>query len=289
MSVLMLMRQRMKAIETIQKITHAMQLISMSSHTRLRNKKAALAHYTSELLNLFTHIYAHDLSWHHPILLPRVHYEDDVKKEHILIILVGSQKGLCGTFNQHLFSFFEREESPEHKLHAHYIAVGKRACDYLAHAQDRTVIKQFNEFTYAMITPIAQQITDYIMHATPHYTSVTVYSNWSKSFFVQVPAPHTVVPLTLPQAAQEDDGTDETYEWEQSPETLLTSLAQSILLATMQDLLLTSLTAEQAARFVAMDNSTRNAHNLLDQMTLDYNKRRQAKITRELTDLIGSL
>ncbi len=289
MSVLMLMRQRMKAIETIQKITHAMQLISMSSHTRLRNKKAALALYTSELLNLFTHIYAHDLSWHHPILLPSIPHEDEVTKEHNLIILVGSQKGLCGTFNQHLLSFFERKETPDNKAHAHYIAVGKRACDYLAHMEDRTVIKQFNEFTYTMITPIAQQITDYIMHATPHYTSVTVYSNWSKSFFVQVPAHHTVVPLTLPQVAREDDDLSETYEWEQSPETLLTALAQSILLATLQDLLLTSLTAEQAARFVAMDNSTRNAHNLLDQMTLDYNKRRQAKITRELTDLIGSL
>lgn len=289
MSVLMLMRQRMKAVETIQKITHAMRLISMSSHTRLRNKKASLTHYTKELSELFEQVYAHAPAWHDPILLPKID-PDEPHHDRSLIILVGSQKGLCGTFNPSLFSFFEQAEATAHEKHADLILVGRRTSDYIKESDNYTIIKKFNDFTHTTLTTIAQHITDHIVHSTPHYTSVTVYSNWSKSFFVQLPAKHTLVPLALPQAAPEDaEDSHEGFEWEQSPEKLLTSLAQSLLLATIQDILLTSLTAEQAARFVAMDNSTRNARNLLDEMTLDYNKRRQAKITRELTDLIGSL
>ncbi|MGE0009991.1 MAG: F0F1 ATP synthase subunit gamma [Candidatus Babeliales bacterium] len=288
MSVLMLMRQRMKAVETIQKITHAMRLISMSSHTRLRNKKTALTQYAQELSTLFAQVYAHAPSWHHPILLPKPQSEEPTPPRS-LIILVGSQKGLCGTFNQSLFAFFERSQSKAPQDHSDLIVIGKRAGDYARELHRYTIVKEFNNFTHTTFTDIAAQVTWHIMHSEPFYTSVTVYSNWSKSFFVQVPESSTLIPLALPQAASLEHDAHEGFEWEQTPERLLSALAQSLLLANLQDILLTSLTAEQAARFVAMDNSTRNARNLLDDMTLDYNKRRQAKITRELTDLIGSL
>lgn len=288
MSVLMLMRQRMKAVETIQKITHAMRLISMSSHTRLRNKKTSLTIYAKELSTLFAQVYAHAPSWHDPILVPKQDQKTGTH-ERGLIILIGSQKGLCGTFNQNLFSFFERSQHATKHRKTDLIAIGKRASDYTQTVPEYTVVKEFNEFTQSTFTEIAHQVAQYIKQSKPSYTSVIVYSNWSKSFFVQVPQRTTLIPLTLPAADRLDQHHHEGFEWEQSPERLLTSLAQSLLLANLQDVLLTSLTAEQAARFVAMDNSTRNARNLLDDMTLDYNKRRQAKITRELTDLIGSL
>lgn len=285
MSVLMLMRQRMKAIETIKKITHAMRLISMSSHTRLRNKKTALTRYTQELSRLFTQVYSHAPNWHDPVLLPRNSQED----KRNLIILIGSQKGLCGTYNQNLFTFFEQNLPDKHNEQFDLISVGKRTSEHLSHNDSYTIVKRFNDFSQSLLTPIAQQITDFVLQSKPHYTTVTVYSNWSKSFFVQVPEKKVIVPLTLPSDQSGQTEEHEGYQWEQSPERLLTALAQSLLLATLEDILLTSLTAEQAARFVAMDNSTRSASNLLDEMTLDYNKRRQAKITRELTDLIGSL
>lgn len=284
MSVLMLMRQRMKAVQTIQKITHAMRLISMSTHTRLRHKKTALTHYTHELSHLFSQVYAHAPQWNNSILLPKAS-----APQRQLIILVGSQKGLCGTFNTSLFSYFERAQAHINTKNQEIITVGKRAHEYISQTHTYQVRASHNEFTQTTLSAIAQEITDYIMHASPHYSSVIVYSNGSKSFFVQTPGEHALIPLALPSAHAQEKDTHEGFEWEQSPDRILTSLAQNLLLASLQDILLTSLTAEQAARFVAMDNSTRNARNLLDDMTLDYNKRRQAKITRELTDLIGSL
>ncbi len=286
MSVLMLMRQRMKAIETIQKITHAMRLISMSSHTRLRNKKIALTHYAKELSDLFAEILPHAPEWRDPRLMPKT---PATNHQRTLLILIGSQKGLCGTFNQSLFSYFERTQGKVTDQKVDLITVGRRASDYIHHEKKYTPLKEFNEFTHTSFVTIAQQIADSILHETPCYTKVIVYSNWSKSFFAQMPSHKAIIPLGLPEPVASDFDVHEGFTWEQSPEYLLTHLAQSLLFATLQDILLTSLTAEQAARFVAMDNSTRNARNLLDEMTLDYNKRRQAKITRELTDLIGSL
>jgi len=291
MSVLMIMRQRMKAVETIKKITHAMRLISMSSHTRLRNKKTALTDYVHALTSLFSHIYAHDPTWHHPILLPYRNDEEEKSEpqERKLIILVGSQKGLCGNFNTSSFAHFERICPADSRWQYHIITVGKRAGDYIEHTGGTTV-KRFDEFTQTTFTKIADQISDYILGATPHYASVSIMSSYSKSFFVQVSQETQLLPLSLPKAASEkEEDMHEGYQWEQSPNSLLTALAQSLLYASIQDILLTSLTAEQAARFVAMDSSTRNASNLLDDMKLDYNKKRQAKITRELTDLIGGL
>lgn len=297
MSVLMAMRQRMKAVQTIQKITHAMRLISMSSHTKSRNKNSELTDYTHALTSLFAHIYAHDPTWHHPILLPYVNPERENEEEkHTqkpLIILVGSQKGLCGNFNQNLFAYFAKKWPSDRRWDCHIITVGKRASDYIEHTEG-TIVKRFDEFTNNTLTAIARKITDYSMNTTPAYSSVTIFSNKAKSFFMQTPREQDLLPLSLPKMAvdaQEETSNDthEGYQWEQSPELLLTKLAQGLLYANVQTLLLESLTAEQAARFVAMDSSTRNASNLLDTMKLEYNKKRQAKITRELTDLIGSL
>jgi F-type H+-transporting ATPase subunit gamma len=80
----------------------------------------------------------------------------------------------------------------------------------------------------------------------------------------------------------------EQYTWEQNPSDILDDLALQYLTATMYRLLFQSLLAEQAARFISMDNATRNAKQLLEDTQLQYNKLRQAKITRELTELSAS-
>ena len=77
------------------------------------------------------------------------------------------------------------------------------------------------------------------------------------------------------------------YIWEQNPEELLTMITQQCVQATVHTLLFHSLLSEQAARFLSMDSSTRSAEGLLEQNKLQYNKLRQAKITKELTELTG--
>lgn len=278
MAQLIIMRQRIKAVETIKKITHAMRLISMSSHSRLRHKKVHLENYKNAFQALWSRVADK--------MTPSAHHATTNNPSHHLTILATSQKGLCGTFNSSLFKFFEHENVQE--PNTQYIAIGKYAIDYLTQ-HDRTILASYNNFSASNFVTIAQAITNIIVQNPEFYASVTVFSNFQKSFFIQRPRKTVIYPL--PEAAvpvQSQEQASE-YLFEQSPEELSTTIRQLMLTVSLEELLFDSLLAEQAARFLSMDSSTRNADKLLISMKLEYNKKRQSAITAELTELATSI
>lgn len=279
MAELIQIRHRIKAVETIKKITHAMRLISMSTHTRLKVQEQSTTRYIQELTKLFTAIKTGSKKWHNPILQP-----EHTDSGNHLVILIGSQKGLCGDFNSTLFYFFE-EFLPTFSANTHFIAVGKKAIDYLEHKKKITLTAQFRPFTSSQSTPIADAIIGHIMFAPTPYSSVTVWSNVLKTFFLQKPEKTVLIPFQSPEGMAQKSMD---YHWEQEAEMVIDHVAQQVLKSTVSYLLFQSLIAEQAARFVSMDASTRNAQTLLDETKLQYNKLRQAMITKELTELSGS-
>ena len=271
------MRQRIKAIETIKKITHAMRLISMSTHTRLRAKKKFLEQYQQELNQLFASIHTQVSDWDHAIMFPKV------KTNPILAILVGSQKGLCGNFNPSLYYFAEKQLARMNKQQLQIITIGKKMSAY-ATVGYGTIIKEYNTFSFNTVESITKEISELIINAPQPYSSVIIFANYPKSFFIQQPQKTIAIPFqTLPQTV-----TPEQFMWEQEPPLILDYLANHLIYMNILECFFMSLVSEQAARFIAMDSSTRNATNLLDTMRLNYNKLRQTKITRELTDLAGS-
>jgi F-type H+-transporting ATPase subunit gamma len=119
------------------------------------------------------------------------------------------------------------------------------------------------------------------------YTQVLFVSNVVKTFFVQKPRLTQLIPFqSAPESSQ--PSTQE-YQWEQSPHQILNILVHQYIEATIHETLFQSLLAEQAARFISMDASTRNAKKLLEITTIQYNKFRQTKITREISELASSV
>jgi len=278
----MAMRQRIKAIQTIKKITHAMRLISMSTHSRLKHKETPLNHYCNSIENLFHKIKPSFPRWHNPVIMPsKSHHHKD------LIILVGSQKGLCGTFNSALFKSFDSIIRNYNSKHIQIIAVGKRSADYVKARKIAPTIETYDKFTAATLNSILKKITHTILNANPTFHSVTVVSNVLKTFFIQKPKATTIIPFTR-KNSNEESQLPEDYIWEQKPQELLDSIAYLAVQSSLEHLLFQSLLSEQAARFLSMDGATRNAESLLEKAELAYNKLRQAKITRELTELSGS-
>lgn len=278
----MAMRQRIKAIQTIKKITHAMRLISMSTHSQLKHKEAPLKYYCNSIENLFYKVKQSAPGWHNPIIMPR-----KSQRHKDLIILIGSQKGLCGTFNSLLFKSFESMLKNYNKQHVQVIAVGKRAADYVK-SRKLEPISTYNKFTTVTFKQILQQITNTILMADPTFHSVTVVSNILKTFFVQKPKATSIIPLKKNVNDAQSQQIIEDYTWEQPKQELLDSIAYLLVKSSIEHLLFQSLLAEQAARFLSMDSATRNAESLLEKAELTYNKLRQAKITKELTELSGS-
>jgi len=258
-----------------------MRLIAMSSHSRLKNKQEPLMQYMAHMSTLFANVHAAAPSWHNPKLNP----PSNIPAKH-LIILVGSQKGLCGNFNANLFHFFNRTTAPYARRSFDIIAIGKKATDFVKNTNRSTVLSTHETFSLTNLFSLSQILVDIIMQADQPYTSVIIVSNKLRGFFMQKPYDTSVIPFN-PEAGTAEPP-KEGYVWEQSATATLDVIAKQYLEATIQLTLFQSLYAEHAARFLSMDNSTRNANNLLEATKLQYNKLRQAKITKELTELSGS-
>ena len=282
MSQLIQMRQRIKAVQTIQKVTQAMRIISMSTHTRLKKKVGLLDDYKKEIVDLFSHIKKFFPKWTNPFLSTEKN-----NLENPLVIVVASQKGLSGTFNSNLFRYCSKN-LPQKKCDV--IAIGKKAVEFIK-TKKFPIITQHDSLSSPVIPSITQEIFDLIINANPQYTSTTIYSNLSRSFFLQKPQHTCIIPLKDEHTNNNDEKSkldSDEYIWEQSHNEVLEYLAQTYIKIIISEFLFQSLLAEQAARFISMNSATQNAENMLEDMTLMYNKIRQAKITRELTDLSGS-
>ena len=129
MSKLIQLRQRIKVIETIQKITHAMRLISMSVHSHLKRDENPLTTYIHSLEKVFAQLQLYAPNWSHQIIHPK-----KTTNQNTLIIVIGSQKGLCGSFNLNLFRLCDHciEDVPTFKgENSHFIGIGQKAVDFL--------------------------------------------------------------------------------------------------------------------------------------------------------------
>lgn len=285
MSLLIQLRQRIKAIETIKKITHAMRLISMSARSRLKSKEEPLRTYINTSSNLLARLQQYAPQWKNSILHPAADAPDNP-----LIILVGSQRGLCGNFNTTLFHHLEGITLPYYRNISKIpvIPVGKKAVHYAQENSRFSIIQQYGELNARTIPTIAHDITGFIFSQSQPFTRIEVISNELKTFFVQKPHSTSLIPFkstATPASSPEID----TYQWDQAPADLLNQLAQSTIESEIHYLLFESLLAEHAARFISTDNATRNAQSLLEETQLQYNKLRQAKITKELTELVSNI
>ena len=250
-----------------------MRLISMSTHAQLKNNEQPIRLYSRMLDTIVAKVRSYNQSWDNPIVYPKP--SSDQRE---LIVLVSSQKGLCGSFNNHLFTYFENNRL-SNSLAVDIIVIGQKGCDFIKNRSDLgTVLHAYEKFSYARLMTITQKICHTIIHQEKPYAKVTIFSNTFKSFFLQKPQRSVLIPFES-HTHEESSNLDDML-WEQTPKDLLDTLIHQYLEARIQQILYTSLVSEHAARFISMDNATRNAETLLETTQLDYNKLRQAKITK---------
>lgn len=282
MSKLIQMRNRIQTIETIRKITDVMRIISMSAHSRLKTKQDSLSDYLQALTTLLAKVQRVTPSWSHEQLMPTG------PNNNSLIIIIGSQKGLCGSFNTQLIKILHDYLSQNRSTHYHVSAVGRKPVEHLLNHHPDKLISSFPTLTSHNFLTIAQELTDLIMTARPTYTSVIIISNMFKNFFIQKATITQLIPFDPTHITTDATPPLEGYMWDETPRTILDKLAVQYIEAQFQHLIFQSLLSEHAARFISMDNSTRNANTLLTTSKLEYNKVRQTKITTEITELTGS-
>jgi F-type H+-transporting ATPase subunit gamma len=276
MSQLIKLREQITTIKTIQKITQAMRLVSMSVHSRLNNQKNYLKNYQNELNkitsitnNAITNVQTNNI------------LQNITTSNSKIIILIGSQKGLCGSFNQDVLRKYSEYHKSQQKEQLELIAIGKKLIDTTERKYqiNRKIIK----FTPALISEIVNELFNHI-NQPKKFTEVLFFSNSSKNFFTHSTQ---ITPLYESKLSSEPQTPSHTepYIWEQPSNELAETLNTNQLKLTIYCLLFDSLIAEYSARFRSMDSATRNANTLLETAERQYRKVRQAKITRELVEL----
>jgi F-type H+-transporting ATPase subunit gamma len=288
MPALIDLRRRIKSVKNTQQITQAMKSVATAKF-----KKAQRAVLEARP---FWHTYPDILSdairWarqtNHPLLMKR-------KEKRIEGIVISSEKGLCGAFNSNLLeralSFFE--EKAEHST-IRLVVIGKKAAMFFKNQPfpiDRIYSDQISKVSEEDLTELAQ----YIMRLYTLSKTDAVYTVYNE--FKSILAPRLTVTKFLPfEDEQTDKETDpeETLKqnppvWEPGASSLLSNMIPLFIETQIRHFFFESAAAEQAARMMAMDNATKSAGDLIDELTLDLNKIRQASITKELLEIISAV
>jgi len=279
MTQLIRIRQRIKAVSTIRKITSAMRLISRSFHTRMYREQTHYRDYQAALGTLFSQVLSQA-----PTDTKLPFSSESSGPGHELIIIVGSQKGLCGNFNAPLFYWIDTHKDHLQSHLVQVVAVGKKVTDHLHRIATRQLIT-LPELKLSSITTLTEKIFSLVTAGDMPYERVTIISCSPKSLFSQECREQQIIPFTSPSAALHPTPD---YSWTHTPQPVLALLVRMHLNERLRNALFSSLLAEYNARFTAMDSATRNAENFLDIMKIQFNKMRQAKITKELTELAGA-
>lgn len=293
MSQLAQLRQKIKSVQTTKKITHAVRLISMSFYNKLDKLDQPLKTYTKGVSDLFLELLRHSPSWKKPLLFPT-----DVFDSTPLYIIISTSKGLCGSLNSNLFRYLDSALFIEKHQQPQFITIGQKATNYIKEKGYNNLICSYTELTSHNFIALADDLVDKMISSNTLFSSVSLFANEARSFFVQKPSKYTLIPLSLePTEKEENDAEDntqisddsDTILWEQPQEEVLDFLAIKYLRSSLIQLIFQALRAEHAARFMAMENSTNNAEKYLERLTLQFNKLRQSLITKEVSELSSGI
>ena len=277
-------RRRIKSVKSTAQITKAMQMVASSKMLKAQQGAINFRPFAAMASELMSHLAGDTGDYRHPLMEVR-----EVRKR--AVILVSTDKGLCGALNSNLF----REVSKYDTATTQFIAVGKKAAQFLA----RTRRKLVAEFTY---------------HDTPTYAECQAISKFAQEMFLkgeadavdvlftrfintlsQRPDSRALLPMgsaeTLvteaqrqaAQASAEDQRID--FLFEPDPATVMDRLVLYFIDFRVAQILLEARASEHSARMVAMKNATDNANQLVKHLTLEYNKLRQSNITKELLEI----
>jgi F-type H+-transporting ATPase subunit gamma len=311
MATIISLKRRIQAARNVSKTTRAMQMVAASKLKKAQDAAFAARPYVEKLNTLTKNITANiDRT-----TFSHAYIEEQNKTGKTLVIVLAPDKGLCGSLITNLLKDFLKYQKA-HNDHAMYISVGKKIEGKVAYfGKDIVASFPFGTTTPTMdaIYPIMKLIED--SYLNDKIDSVKVLYTHFNSFFNQKPTLTTLLPVKLeaedsdvisksssvipssssviPAKAGIQNKKDENlnqseYLFEPSAPAILPALLKHTVEMSLYHYLLESFLSEQASRMMAMQNATNNAKDIINDLLLEYNKTRQAKITSELLDITGA-
>lgn len=278
MANIRLIKRRIKSAKNIAQITKAMELVSAAKMKKAQANALAGKLYAQKIFEMVTRLASRTDYRNHKLLIT------PMPTGKRLVVLLSSNKGLCGGLNTSLFRFFMKQY-PNNDAYD-VITIGKKGADFVTRL-GHGVKADFSDTTpWERVVPaLVEYLTEQFLLG--QYDAVDLVSNEFISVSKQVPRVKALLPLTI-SGETTDPEKEGSYEFliEPSVEDVFNALLPHYVENQIRDAVLQAEAAEHSARMIAMHNATDNANSLQDELTLQYNKARQEKITYEITDMI---
>ena len=270
-------RDRIKSVKSIQKVTKAMKMVAAAKMRRAQENMEKARPYNHRLIEIIQHLLPSVERSMLPLLEVR-----DVKR--IAYVVVTSDRGLAGSFNSSILRKAHNDIDKFGKENVDIFCIGKKAKDYFKSRQ-YNIIESYSDFwsdlNFNQSMKIGSTIINHFLDLSVDEIRV-VYNE-----FVNVATQATITEKLLPIELNDEELSDTDYLYEPSKKKIVKSLIPRYLNAQVWKYLLESYASEQAARMVAMENATTNSEDMIKNLTLEFNKARQAAITTEMLEIVS--
>lgn len=290
-------KQRAKSVTNTQQITRAMKMVAAAKLRKAQERALAARPFAFKLKEMLTNVAGNSAELVHPLLEVR-------EVEKVGIIILTSDKGLAGAYNSNVLKHAKELIDQNMDKHLEFILIGKKAVDYINRLKkqydeissqaDRNasfkIRRSFIELPDAVSFNEAKGIADLAIDLYEKSDLDTVYVVYNKfvSAMSQVPTTVKLLPLETDELKEEGGNkVQDQYIFEPSPEEILTQLLPKYIEIMIYQTLLESRASEHGARMVAMGSATDNAGEIIDRLTLLYNRARQANITTEISEIVS--
>ena len=282
MATLKVIRKRIASVRNTQQITKAMKMVSAAKLRRAQEAAVQARPYAEKMTELLKNVAARVANDAHPLLTPR-----DEKK--IQLVLFTSDRGLCGGYNTNMIraaeAFIRQQGAREIEL----TLVGRKGGDHFRR-RGAKIADRYIDILYKPADELAGAIAQKLISRFVSGEVDAVYILYSRfrSALSQVPTLEKLLPVALAESAEVQTQQQIEYLYEPGVEQLLASLLPRITGVTVQRALLEATASEHGARMTAMESASGNASKMIGSLTLQMNRARQASITRELLEIVGT-
>ena len=289
MASLKFLRNRISSVKSTQKITKAMKMVAAAKLRKAQQNAENARPYSEKLNSIISNLKnsVTDMDSAPKLLV------GNQKNEIHLCVVLSSDRGLCGGFNTNICRkakvYFEKILNEKKTLKI--IVVGGKANDQLKRKYNQYIIDRITLKDEKVVSfGKAQEITDKILNLfiRSEFDICTLFYNQFKSVISQIPQAQQLIPVSIEQKSNQQTLVNNSeYEYEPDENDILENLLPKNIATQIYAAFLENQASEQGSRMTAMDNATRNAGDLIAKLTINYNRTRQAVITKELIEIIS--
>ena len=283
------LKKRIKSVKSTQKITKAMKMVAAAKLRKAQENAEKGRPYSKKMQNIILNL---TKSISDPENAPKLLVGTGKDQVHLCVVLT-ADRGLCGGFNSNICKLAKNNfkkllsEGKEIKI----ITVGSKGLDQIKRKYGKYVIKKLSfkdkkQISFNEAELVGKEIIE--LFNKDEFDKCIIFYNNFKNVITQIPQAQQIIPAEKIESNDKDKTEEKlSYEFEPDEDEILEDLLPKNISTQVFKALLENAASEQGSRMTAMDNATRNAGDLVDKLTINYNRSRQASITKELIEIIS--